>query len=137
MTEEPADENTNLQEFLQQELVQDTTTIVREETKRAKELFRFDEDGNVHLTKGSEYGLKDRILVYLIAKQYATHAGLTEEPTASTSEMADALDSESKTISARLSEMKNNQVSSVSRGEYKISGQAIPDVLDYLLEAEK
>jgi hypothetical protein len=130
MSEEQADED--LAEFLRGELVQDTATIVKEETERAKRLFRFDEEGNIHLTKASEFNLKNRILVYLIARQYAAHAGFIDEPTAETSDLADELGSESKTVSARLSELKGDYVESVSRGEYKIQGQAIPDVLDML-----
>lgn len=129
MTEEKADES--LSEFLREELVQDTATIVKEETERAKRLFSFDEQGNVQLTKASEFNLKDQILVYLIAQQYAAHAEFIEEPTAETSNLSDDLGSESKTISARLSELKDQgYVESVSRGEYKIQGQAIPDALD-------
>lgn len=131
MSEEKDDES--LAAYLRDELVQDTATIVREETKRAKRLFRFDEDGNVHLTKSSEFNLKDRILVYLLARQYAAHAGFIDEPTAETSDLADDLGAENKTISARLSELKEQEyVESVSRGEYTIRGQAIPDALDDL-----
>ena len=131
MSEEKGDED--LAEFLRGELVQDTATIVKEETERAKRLFRFDEEGNVHLTKASEFNLKDRILVYLLARQYAAHAGFIDEPTAETSELADDLGAENKTISARLSELKDQEyVESVSRGEYKIRGQAISDALDDL-----
>lgn len=131
MTEEKADES--LSEFLREELVQDTATIVKEETERAKRLFSFNEQGNVQLTRASEFKLQDQILVYLIAQQYAAYAEFIDEPTAEISDLEDDLGSESKTISARLSELKDQDyVESVSRGEYKINGQSIPDALDDL-----
>ena len=128
------DQPSDLADELRNKLVRDTATIIREETKRAKQLFRFDEEGEIHLTGASDYGLKSRVLVMLIARQYAKYADFTDEATISTAELAESLGAESKTVSARLSELKDEYVESLDHGEYRIPGQAISDVLDELEE---
>jgi len=124
--------NDSLADEIRKEFVTDSESIIRDGMDRAKQLFRFDEQGTIHLTGASELSTKDQILSVLIAQQYAAHAGFVENPAMSTGEIGDKLGMESKTVSARLSELPESYVTKVERGSYQLSTQALPDILDSL-----
>ena len=122
-------------ERIRKELVRDTDDILVDNLETAKQLFHLDEGtGNVLLTKTSQdFGPQDRILVELIGQLYAEMAGLVDESSLETSDIANRIGKDSNVVSARLSDLRDKGwVKSPSRGVHKFNEHRLEEVLDHL-----
>lgn len=102
--------------------------------ERAGELFKIDKSGNiVFLIPTSRLTHRQTIALVSLGRYFAAELGILEADTVTSDTFLPYVDTDKKTISARLADLKKEGVvQSVERGTFRVSILGIGKVLDEL-----
>lgn len=105
---------------------------------RASKFFKIDKSGNVvFLVPASRLTHRQTIALVSLGQYFAAELGLLEADTVTADSLSPYVDTDRKTISARLADLKKESiVQSVERGAFRVSILGVGKILDEL-EADK
>jgi hypothetical protein len=123
----------NKQDILRKLLI-DEEALFERLVERAGKLFKIDKSGNiVFLIPASQLTHRQTIALVSLGRYFAAELGILEADTASADSFLPYVDTDKKTISARLADLrKEGVVQSIERGKFRVSILGISKILDEL-----
>lgn len=121
-------------DLIREKLVVSQEDIFSNLLDRIQHYIILDSIGDVHFRIDKrQLNQRTAIALYLVGKFFAHKADLVENPEASLEKLAAFINTDEKTVSSRLSELrKDGKVQQVSRGHYRVNYIQIENILDEL-----
>ena len=121
-------------ELLQQMLIDDEG-LLEKVVERAQRVFKIDRNGNIiFLVSRSKLSQRQEIALALLGRHFATELGIIDSDVMTAGEIANVVEPDKTSVSARLNELKREQVvESPARGQFRISILGADRVLDEIV----
>lgn len=123
---------------LLQEMLIDEEDVLQNVVEKAKQVFRIDKNGSlVFLHPRNSLTHQQQIALVLLARRFASELGMADSDTMTAEQLAETVDPDKASVSARLTELKKEAiVESPSRAHFRISILGVQKILDEILAAE-
>ena len=123
----------NKQDILKKMLI-DEEAVFERLVDRASNLFKIDKSGDIiFLIPKSRLTHRQSIALVLLGRYFAAELGILETDTMTSGDLSPYIDTDKKSITARLADLKKESViQSVERGTFRVSILGISKILDEL-----
>ena len=117
-------------------LVVDEMTLLEDILKSASELISLTPKGEILFKiNKDELSVKEKIILYMIGKQFATEAKLINDHRVNLDELSTFFRASKGSLASRIAELRNERkIKDVKRGEYELFPY---DLKQYLLDIKK
>ena len=122
----------SLEEEIKDRFLADTETILGDSLDDLEGWFQFHEDGTINLAQEiRKLEACDRMLMYLIAKRYASEAGISDSPRIENDFFYGRLDKSNSTIRNYQSDLRDlGLIRSPEKGIHEITVENLPESID-------
>jgi hypothetical protein len=124
----------SIEEEIKDRFLADTESILEDNLDELEGWFQFHQDGTINLAPEiRKLKARDQMLVYLIAKRYASEAGISDSPVIENDFFYDRLDKSESTIRNYQSDFRDlGLIRSAEQGIHEITVESLPESIEHI-----